>query len=175
LVKLVVIAIGCATACSGDGAPKPTTAEPPRTAPPPPPTAARPRTPVVELPVTPPPPPSPSPTGGHTIDLTLRSSPSGARAAVDGVPVGNTPTHWSIDADGHEHEFTFDRPGYALARYRFVPVQSGVIHARLEPVAVEEPEPQTDVIAPGSEPSTPAPTAPPTVVSPATPRVGPQP
>jgi hypothetical protein len=173
-VKLVIIAIGCAVACGGDGAPKPA-AEPPRA--PPPTNAPRPNAPVVDLPMA----PLPRPTGAHSIDLTLRSSPAGARAAVDGVPVGNTPTHWTIEADGSEHEFTFDRPGFALARYRFVPVQSGVIHARLEPVAAEEPEvAPPDVVAPGSptprEPApVPAPTPPPpTVVSP-TPRVGPQP
>lgn len=71
------------------------------------------------------------------IEVTLRSSPTGATAAVDGTVVGTTPAYWGGDADGHEHEFTFDLKGFALARYRFVPVTSGVIHARLEPIAEE--------------------------------------
>ncbi len=103
----------------------------------------------------PPPPPSPA---GHTIEheepvhvapagtagraarpiqVTLRSTPPGATAAVDGTVVGTTPAYWGGDADGREHEFTFDLKGFALARYRFVPVTSGVIHARLEPIAEE--------------------------------------
>jgi hypothetical protein len=75
----------------------------------------------------------------HPIDVTLRSSPSGAQVAVDGVPIGYTPTYWPGQADGREHEFTFVLPGHATARYRFVPITSGVIHARLEPIA-EEPD-----------------------------------
>jgi hypothetical protein len=76
-------------------------------------------------------PPRPS----HPIDVTLRSSPSAAMVAVDGVLVGTTPTYWAGDANGREHEFLFVRKGYAYARYRFVPITSGVVHARLEPVA----------------------------------------
>jgi hypothetical protein len=73
--------------------------------------------------------------GGHPIDVTLRSTPSNALAAVDGVPLGNTPAYWSGMADGREHEFTFVLPRHAVARYRFVPITSGVVHARLEPIA----------------------------------------
>src|SRR5665647_1116570 len=67
---------------------------------------------------------------GHPVDVMLRSTPNGAMAAVDGVQVGPTPSYWFGEADGREHEFTFVRPGYAVARYRFVPIQSGLIHAR---------------------------------------------
>lgn len=82
----------------------------------------------------------PAPTHpGRPIDITLRSTPPYAEAAVDGVPVGTTPAYWSGDANGREHEFTFVLPGHAVARYRFVPITSGVIHARLEPI-VEEPD-----------------------------------
>jgi hypothetical protein len=77
------------------------------------------------------------PRGQHPIQITLRTSPPGASAAVDGTPVGTTPAYWAGDADGREHEFTFDLRGYALARYRFVPITSGVIHARLDPIAEE--------------------------------------
>jgi hypothetical protein len=82
-------------------------------------------------------PPAPNPHATHPIAITLRSSPPGATAAVDGTPVGTTPAYWGGDADGREHEFTFDLRGYALARYRFVPITSGVIHARLDPIAEE--------------------------------------
>ena len=73
-------------------------------------------------------------THSHPIEVTLRSTPPGATAAVDGTVVGTTPAYWGGDADGREHEFTFDLRGFALARYRFVPVTSGVIHARLDPI-----------------------------------------
>jgi hypothetical protein len=75
------------------------------------------------------------PRGSHPIDVILRSSPSAAMVAIDGVLVGTTPTYWAGDANGREHEFLFVRKGYAYARYRFVPITSGVVHARLEPVA----------------------------------------
>jgi hypothetical protein len=78
----------------------------------------------------------------HPIDITLRTTPAGARATVDGVPIGTTPAFWSGDANGHDHEFTFVLDGrqpngqrYAVARYRFVPVTSGILHVRLEPLA----------------------------------------
>jgi hypothetical protein len=71
------------------------------------------------------------------IDITLRSSPPGARVAVDGTEIGIAPAFWSGYADGRQHEFSFTLPRHAVARYRFVPVASGVIHARLEPIAEE--------------------------------------
>jgi hypothetical protein len=83
---------------------------------------------------------------GRPIDVTLRSTPPGARATVDGVPIGLTPTFWTGDANGKEHEFTFVLDGrqangqrYAVARYRFVPVTSGIIHVKLEPLPAGEP------------------------------------
>jgi hypothetical protein len=83
--------------------------------------------------------PPAAPRAPHPIDITLRSTPPGAQVAVDGAPVGYTPTYWPGEADGREHEFTFVLPAHATARYRFVPVASGVVHARLEPI-VEEPD-----------------------------------
>lgn len=53
---------------------------------------------------------------------------------VDGVVVGTTPTYWSGTAAGRQHEFTFTLAEYQVAHYRFVPVTSGVIHARLIPI-----------------------------------------
>jgi hypothetical protein len=74
------------------------------------------------------------------IDITLKSTPHGALAAVDGRPVGTTPTFWPGESDGLEHEFTFTLRGYASARYRFVPITSGVLHVTLQPVAAEPPD-----------------------------------
>jgi hypothetical protein len=88
------------------------------------------------------PPATPPRPGSHgkPIDVVLKSSPPGAMAAVDGVQIGPTPTYWSNGAaDGREHEFTFVLRGFAAARYRFVPVASGVIHARLEAIADDRP------------------------------------
>ena len=72
------------------------------------------------------------------IDVTLRSTPSGAQVAVDGTVIGTTPTYWPGEADGREHEFDFVLAGHAAARYRFVPVTSGVVHARLEPIVEDQ-------------------------------------
>jgi hypothetical protein len=106
----------------------------------------------------------------RAIDVTLRSSPPGAGVAVDGTAVGVTPAFWSGYADGREHEFVFTMPRHAIARYRFVPVSSGVIHARLDPIAEERdagvaPPPE---VVPNPAPSAIAPPlAPPTLVTPA--------
>ena len=74
---------------------------------------------------------------GHPIDVTLRSTPPGAQVAVDGTVIGTTPAYWAGTADGSEHEFVFTMHGYAIARYRFVPVASGVIHGHLDPIREE--------------------------------------
>ncbi|MEP6862873.1 MAG: hypothetical protein ABJE66_19760 [Deltaproteobacteria bacterium] len=129
--------------------------------------------------------PQPSNHPAHPIDVILRSSPNGAEAAVDGLPLGPTPAYWSGMADGHEHEFTFVLPGHAVARYRFVPITSGVIHARLERIPSDEidagvassdptpgiprlpPVPPTTVVTPA--PLVPAPT---TVITPTLPDAG---
>lgn len=70
---------------------------------------------------------------GRQIEIFLRSTPTGAMASVDGLQVGRTPTYW-VGETGAEHEFTFSYPKHALARYRFFPVTTGVLHARLDPV-----------------------------------------
>src|SRR6185503_10877371 len=46
-----------------------------------------------------------------------------------------TPTYWYGESDGLEHTFTFTRPGYGTAIYRFVPIQSGTVHVKLDPVS----------------------------------------
>jgi hypothetical protein len=101
------------------------------------------------------------------IDLTLRSLPPGAMAAVDGVQIGLTPTYWSGDANGRVHEFTFVAPHYSVARYRFVPVTSGILYARLDSVAGEDVPADASVPPiPLAAPELAPPAPPPTVVSP---------
>lgn len=89
----------------------------------------------------------------HPIDVILRSTPNSAQVAVDGMPLGLTPAYWDGTADGREHEFTFVLPGHAVARYRFVPITSGVVHARLEPI----PDEQIDAGVPSAAPPPPPP------------------
>jgi hypothetical protein len=72
-----------------------------------------------------------------TIHITLKSTPSGAMAAVDGVPVGRTPAFWDGEVTGQPHEFTFVLPGYAMARYRFVPTTHGIVHGTLKRLSTE--------------------------------------
>jgi hypothetical protein len=119
------------------------------------------------------------------IDITLRSTPSGARVAVDGAPIGNTPAYWMGTADGHEHEFVFELRGHAIARYRFVPITSGVIHPRLEaiteeldagvappPEVVPHPPTKSSIAPPPAPPTAPPPDA---AEQPQMPGLGPQP
>lgn len=73
--------------------------------------------------------------GPAPISLVLRSTPPGARVFVDGEPAGVTPIYWNAEASGDARDFTFVREGYELARYRFVPLQDGVVHADLEALA----------------------------------------
>jgi hypothetical protein len=107
---------------------------------------------------------------GRAIDVTLRSTPPGAQVAVDGTVIGNTPSYWNGMADGREHEFVFTMRGYAIARYRFVPVASGVIHGRLDPISEETdagvgaPPPEVVPPRPPATPSINPPRAPPTIV-----------
>ncbi len=107
--------------------------------------------------------PRPARQAGKLVDITLRSSPPGAIAAVDGQQIGRTPTYAAVSS-GIDHEFTFVLDGYAFARYRFVPIQSGVVHATMEAVSSEL---DAGVALPPemSRPPPPIP-APPTLVSP---------
>lgn len=186
---LVVAAVAGCSSGSNAPAPKPVI---PMDAP-----APRPLGPVTTDPATTavkvdrPAPPSNRPS--HPIDVILRSTPNSAQVAVDGMPLGPTPAYWNGTADGHEHEFTFVLPGHAIARYRFVPITSGVIHARLEPIPSDEidagvpaPNAPAAAVVPPPPPGIPAITpdampAPPTVITPDAgepsgfPGVGPQP
>lgn len=101
----------------------------------------------------------PSPTGrpaarpaGRAIEIMLRSTPSGARVAVDGLELGVTPQLWQGQTG--EHEFTFRLGGHALARYRFHVITTGVVHARLDPVAreVDAGKPPPELVPPGIAP-----------------------
>lgn len=71
---------------------------------------------------------------GLPIGIMLKSEPPGAIVLVDGQSLGETPTYWSGVPDGALHEFAFTKPKYGLARYRFVPITSGTLHATLERV-----------------------------------------
>jgi len=75
--------------------------------------------------------------GHRMLELLLQSTPPGALAAVDGVIVGATPTYWQGEFTGEQREFTFIRPGYAIARYQFVPVVNGIVHGRLQLISAE--------------------------------------
>jgi hypothetical protein len=99
------------------------------------------------------------------IELMLKSTPERAMAAVDGIQIGLTPVYWFGEADGREHEFTFVKENFALSRHRFVPVQSGVVHATLTPVLVDQPDAGV-APAPPAPPPTPPPAPPPTVLAP---------
>jgi len=119
---------------------------------------------------------------GRPIDVTLRSTPPGATVAVDGAVIGTTPAFWNGTADGREHEFVFTMRSHAIARYRFVPVASGVIHGRLDRIheetdaGVQAPPPEVVPPRPPTTPSVNPPTAPPTITNDAAPgAVGPTP
>ena len=101
---------------------------------------------------------------GRPIEIMLRSTPASSMVAVDGKQLGITPQVWE-GTTGGEHEFTFVLKDHAVARYRFVPVASGVVHARLERI-VDETPPDAGV---PPEVVRPEPTPPPTVLAPATP------
>jgi hypothetical protein len=64
--------------------------------------------------------------------------------------------------------------GHAIARYRFVPVSSGVIHGKLDPIHEENdagvPTPPPEVVPPRppAAPTVNAPSAPPTITNDAT-------
>lgn len=93
------------------------------------------------------------------IGIMLRSSPPGALAAVDGQPIGPTPTYWEGEFTGGEREFTFALAKHAVARYRFTPTTNGVVHGRLEPIAVR-PGAGTPAIPMPAHPSAPVGAAP---------------
>jgi hypothetical protein len=83
----------------------------------------------------------PSPRSRRTIEVLLRSSPPGATAVVDGQLVGTTPTYWEGEFTGREREFSFVLRDHALARYSFVPISNGIVHARLTRILPGEAQP----------------------------------
>jgi hypothetical protein len=76
----------------------------------------------------------------RVLEITLRSSPPGATAAVDGRVVGETPTFWRGKMSPNPREFTFVLADHAMARYRFVATTSGVVHATLLPLTNDAPD-----------------------------------
>ena len=93
----------------------------------------------------------------RTLEILLRSTPSGATVAVDGVIIGQTPNYWEGDFTGREREFTFVMPGYAMARYRFVPTTNGVVHGRLTKILDQDTAPIIPKPAGSAGPPPPAP------------------
>ena len=86
--------------------------------------------PVVETPTARPAPKRPT----RPIEIILRSTPGESEAWVDGAYIGITPQVWGGET-GAPHTFMFKKAGYAMAQYRFVPVTTGILHPRLDPVA----------------------------------------
>lgn len=86
--------------------------------------------PVADTPKAPPVPKRPT----RPIEIILRSTPSESEVWVDGAYVGITPQVWGGET-GAPHTFMFQKAGYAMAQYRFVPVTTGILHGRLDPVA----------------------------------------
>jgi hypothetical protein len=70
------------------------------------------------------------------LQITLRSSPAGASASVDGRLIGTTPVRWVVEDDGKDHLFEFVLSGFAPWKLRFSPSRDGVIHATMEPTLV---------------------------------------
>jgi hypothetical protein len=84
-------------------------------------------------------PPLPRVPGGRPrLHLSLRSTPPGAVASIDGRLVGTTPVRWEMDDDGRAHDFAFVLPGYRPWRLRFSPSHDGVVHAPLEAMPEED-------------------------------------
>ena len=91
----------------------------------------------------------------RTVQIILRSTPSGAIAAVDGSNLGPTPALWEGTADGGAHDFTFRLAGYGLARYRFVPVTGGVVHGTLTRIPDDKSLPEVEA-TPSTSPRPPS-------------------
>ncbi len=91
---------------------------------------------------------------GRPIEIILKSTPTGANVAVDGINLGTTPRLWQGETG--QHEFTFTLPGHALARYRFDVITTGTVHGRLEPVSIETDAgvPPPELVPPITPPST---------------------
>lgn len=94
---------------------------------------------AASAPIVPPPVPMPVPSPPERLTpqrprlmLTLRSTPPGAAASVDGRLVGTTPVRWEMEDDGKSHDFGFVLVGHAPWKLRFSPARDGVIHATLE-------------------------------------------
>lgn len=110
--------------------------------------------------------PAPRPSGRlpprerKVAQILLRSTPSGAVAGVDGVRVGPTPVLWEGLLDGQAREFTFVMAGHAGARYRFVPVTSGIVHGTLVKITDDKDAgtPEIPMVQPPAPPAAPAPT-----------------
>lgn len=74
----------------------------------------------------------PAPRERRVLQINLSSTPSGATVLVDGSAVGTTPTYWEGEFTGCVREFRFEKTGHTTKRYRFVPIQNGHVHGRLD-------------------------------------------
>jgi hypothetical protein len=70
--------------------------------------------------------------------VTLRSTPGGALAMVDGHAVGATPIISDVEADGKLHDFVFTLPGYEPWKVKFSPIKDGVVHATLKQIVTAD-------------------------------------
>lgn len=77
------------------------------------------------------------PRSPRAIDIMLRSTPTGAGVYVGNEYVGTTPTIWTGEPATEPVDFVFVKPNHAPARYKFIPITSGLVHGRLEPLAVD--------------------------------------
>ena len=119
--RLAVLCVTAALAACGD--PKAAPADAPGATPPS-------ATAVIPMPIIQPVPSRPA-SGRPRLHLTLRSTPPGASATVDGRIAGVTPVRWEIEDDARQHEFVFTMNGFEPWRLKFSPSQDGVIHAAL--------------------------------------------
>ena len=103
------------------------------------------------------------------IQITLRSTPSGARPRSTACRSARRPRSGAAPRTAASTSSRSYSTGHAIARYRFVPITSGVIHARLEPVGeeVDAGVPAVEVTPPPPPPVHTAPPPPPTVIAPA--------
>jgi hypothetical protein len=110
-----------------------------------------------------------APRSRRNLEILLRSTPPGAIAVVDGRRIGTTPTYWEGEFTGRSREFVFLLPGHALARYKFVPTSSGIVHARLTQITSDSDAAMPDYPLPAEQPDPPPPPRRPVDAAPALP------
>jgi hypothetical protein len=61
------------------------------------------------------------------LHLTLKSTPEGADASVDGKPLGKTPASFDLEDNGKEHDFDIEKDGYAPQKFKSTPMRDGLV------------------------------------------------